>query len=194
MLRRVIGDAQQKARLPSIVIYHYNLSVNHDSTMNKTNNSRGPRPGSIARVAGIDYADLDQHFGYALKRAQIASFESYSRATAGDGITPPRYTALVILERNPGISQTTLGEVLGTARSGAMMLADWLEQRGLAERRHRADDGRAWGLFLTAKGAALARKLNRKVRRHDAQFAARLAALERKELLRLLAKLTDRRE
>ena len=162
--------------------------------MNKTNNARGPRPGSIARVAGIDYADLDQHFGYALKRAQIAAFEAYSRATAGDGITPPRYTALLILERNPGISQTTLGEVLGTARSGAMMLADWLEQRGLAQRRHRPDDGRAWGLFLTAKGAALARKLNRKVRRHDGQFAARLAAREREELLRLLAKLTDRRE
>ena len=162
--------------------------------MKKSINSRGPRPGSIARVAGIDYADLDQHFGYALKRAQIASFESYSRATAGDGITPPRYTALVILERNPGISQTTLGEVLGTARSGAMMLADWLEQRGLAERRHRPLDGRAWGLFLTAKGAALVRNLKRKVRRHDRRFAARLAAGERKELLRLLAKLTDRRE
>jgi DNA-binding MarR family transcriptional regulator len=162
--------------------------------MKKTNNSRGPRPGSIARVAGIDYADLDQHLGYALKRAQIGSFEVFSRATAGAGITPPRYTALVILERNPGISQTTLGEVLGTARSGAMMLADWLEQRGLAERRHRPDDGRAWGLFLTAKGAALVRNLKRKVRRHDGQFAARLAARERKELLRLLAKLTDRRE
>src|SRR5476651_2714034 len=162
--------------------------------MKKTNNSRAPRPGGIARVAGIDYADLDEHFGYALKRAQIGSFEAFSRATAGDGITPPRYTALVILEHNPGISQTTLGEILGTARSGAMMLADLLEQRGLAERRHRPDDGRAWGLFLTAKGAALVRNLKRKVRRHDRQFAARLAAGERKELLRLLAKLTDRRE
>ena len=162
--------------------------------MRKTNSSRGPRPGNITRVAGIDYADLDEHFGYALRRAQIASFEAYARAAAGDGITPPRYTALVILERNPGISQTTLGEVLGTARSGAMMLADWLEQRGLAERRHRPEDGRAWGLFLTAKGLTLVRKLNRKVRRHDRQFAARLEARERKALLRLLAKLTDRRE
>jgi DNA-binding MarR family transcriptional regulator len=162
--------------------------------MKQSNNSRGPRPGSIARVAGIDYADLDEHFGYALKRAQIASFEAFSRATAGNGITPPRYTALLILERNPGISQTTLGAVLGTARSGAMMLADWLEQRGLAERRHRADDGRAWGLFLTAKGAALVRNLNRKVGRYDRQFAARLAPRERKQLMRLLAKLTDRRE
>jgi DNA-binding MarR family transcriptional regulator len=64
----------------------------------------------------------------------------------GAGITPPRFTALVILQTNPGISQSVLGDVLGTARSGAMLLTDWLESRGLAERRHRPDDGRAWGL------------------------------------------------
>lgn len=162
--------------------------------MRKRNNSRGPRPGSIRRVAGIDYADLYEHFGYALKRAQLASFDAFSRATDGDNITPPRYTALVILAHNPGISQTTLGEVLGTARSGAMLLTDWLEQRGFAERRHRADDGRTWGLFLTARGAALARELNRKVRLHDTRFAGRLTAHEREELMRLLAKLTDRQE
>ena len=162
--------------------------------MKKSSNTRGPRPGSIARVDGIDYADLDEHFGYALKRAQIAAFEAFSRATRGSSsfeeITPPRYTALVILAGNPGISQSALGEVLGTARSGAMMLADWLEHRGLAERRHRPDDARAWGLFLTAKGETLLRKLKRNVRSHDRKFAGRLDATERKELLRLLEKLT----
>lgn len=159
--------------------------------MKKATSSRGPRPGSIARIEGIDYADLDTHFGYALKRAQIASFEAFSRATEGANITPPRFTALVILDRNPGISQSALGEVLGTARSGAMTLTDWLEGRGLAERRHRPDDGRAWGLFLTAKGETLLAQLKRRVRQHDRQFAARLAVDERSELLRLLAKLAD---
>jgi DNA-binding MarR family transcriptional regulator len=159
--------------------------------MKKTYNSRVPRPGGVARVAGIDYADLHEHFGYVLKRAQTASFEAYSRGTAGNAITLPRYTALVILQHNPGISQTTLGEVLGTARSGAMMLTDWLEQRRLAERRHRPDDGRAWGLFLTAKGTAVVRRLNTMIKRQDTQFVARLAARERRELLRLLAKLAD---
>jgi DNA-binding MarR family transcriptional regulator len=162
--------------------------------MKKPTSSRGPRPGSIVRVDGIDYADLGEHFGYALKRAQIASFEAFRRATRSSSkveeITPPRYTALVILAGNPGISQTALGEVLGTARSGAMMLADWLEQRGLAERRHKPEDGRSWGLFLTAKGETLLRKLKRAVRSHDRQFAARLDPGERRELLRLLEKLT----
>ncbi len=161
--------------------------------MKRPPSSRGPRPGSIVRVEGIDYADLGEHFGYALKRAQIASFEAFRRATGSSAqveeITPPRYTALVILAGNPGISQSELGEVLGTARSGAMMLADWLEQRGLAERRHKPDDGRAWGLSLTTKGEALVRKLKRSVRMHDRKFSERLDPSERRELLRLLEKL-----
>ena len=151
--------------------------------------ARGPRPSSIARVPGIDYAELDSMLGYALKRAQIAAFEAFSRATDGVGITPPRFTALVILQTNPGISQSVLGEVLGTARSGAMMLADWLEGRGLAERRHRPDDGRAWGLYLTTKGERLLETLRRRVREQDQRFAARLTKTDQRKLLQFLEKL-----
>jgi len=151
---------------------------------------RGPRPSSIARVDGIDYLDLEQHLGYALRRAQVAAFDAFHRATAGAGITPPRFTALVILQANPGISQSVLGEVLGTARSGAMLLTDWLEAQGLAERRHRADDGRAWGLYLTGRGQRLIDGLRRRVRSYDRRFAARIGARERRELLRLLEKLS----
>jgi DNA-binding MarR family transcriptional regulator len=151
--------------------------------------ARGPRPSSIARVAGIDYVDLDRHLGYALRRAQVAAFDAFHRATAGAGVTPPRFTALVILHANPGITQSTLGEILGTARSGAMLLTDWLEGRGLAERRHRPDDGRAWGLYLTPRGGRVLETLRRRVRQQDRRFAARLAGRERRELLRLLEKL-----
>jgi DNA-binding MarR family transcriptional regulator len=151
--------------------------------------ARGPRPSSIARVAGIDYVDLDQHLGYALRRAQVAAFDAFHRATAGAGITPPRYTALVILRANPGISQSTLGDVLGTARSGAMLLTNWLEGRGLAERRHRRDDGRAWGLYLTAKGERLLETLRRRVRAQDQRFAARLTKTDQRKLLQFLDKL-----
>jgi len=151
--------------------------------------SRGPRPSSIARVRGIDYLDLGKHLGYALRRAQVAAFDAFHRATAGVGITPPRFTALVILQANPGISQSTLGEVLGTARSGAMLLTDWLEDRGFAERHHRQDDGRAWGLHLTGKGQRTIEQLRRRVRNSDRRFAARLSAGERRQLLELLERL-----
>ena len=173
----------------SELLYKITISRSTLRTMKTRPTSRGARRDSTARVEGVDYADLGQHYGYALKRAQMASFEAFSRATAGDQITPPRFTALIILSGNPGISQSALGEVLGTARSGAMMLADWLEQRGLAERRHREDDARAWGQYLTAKGETLLRDLRRKVKHHEKLFSTRLKPAERTELLRLLAKL-----
>jgi DNA-binding MarR family transcriptional regulator len=142
-------------------------------------------------VDGIDYVDLGGHLGYALRRAQVAAFDAFHRATAGLGITPPRFTALVILQANPGISQSTLGEVLGTARSGAALLTDWLEARGFASRRHRADDGRAWGLYLTGRGERLIGRLRRQVRAYDRRFASRLRKRERAELLRLLERLSS---
>lgn len=150
---------------------------------------RGPRPGSIARAPGIDYGDLDRHFGYALRRAQLAGFEAFQRATAGMDITPPRYTALTIIAANPGLSQSALGSALGTARSGAMIVTDWMEARGLAERRNRSDDGRAWGLHLTPRGQAYLAKLKRRVLDSDAAFASRLQPEEQALLLGLLDKL-----
>jgi DNA-binding MarR family transcriptional regulator len=151
--------------------------------------ARGPRPGSIARVEGLSYGDLDEHFGYVLRRAQLAGFEAFHRATARLDITPARYTALTIVGANPGLTQSALGAALGTARSGAMMVVNWMEKRGLVERRHRPDDGRSWGLYLTPQGERKLRELNRQVRANDAAFAARLAPREQRTLKKLLGKL-----
>jgi len=152
--------------------------------------ARGPRPGSIARVEGLSYGDLDEHFGYLLRRAQLAGFEAFHRATAGIDISPARYTALTIVGANPGLTQSALGAALGTARSGAMMVVNWMEKRGLMERRNRPDDGRSWGLYLTRRGETRLQELNRRVRANDAAFAARLAPRERQTLRKLLDKLS----
>ena len=151
---------------------------------------RGPRPRMIARVPGLSYGDLYEHLGFVLKRAQLAAFEAFQRATDGADITPPRYTALTIVGANPGLSQSRLGAALGTARSGAMMLADWLEARGLAERRRLNGDARAWGLHLTARGEVLLADLRQRVRTRDGGFSSRLSPRERESLNKLLAKLT----
>jgi len=143
----------------------------------------------IEHVPGLEYDVLDDLLGYSLRRAQVAMFMAFHEATRGMGITPPRFTALVMIGANPGLSQTALGNVLGIARSGAMLLADWFEAQGLVERRHRADDGRAWGLYLTPGGEALVQRVKRRVVASDRKRAAVLSGRERRELQRLLAKL-----
>jgi DNA-binding MarR family transcriptional regulator len=143
----------------------------------------------IKRVPGLDYDVLDDLIGYCLRRAQVAMFLSFHEATRGQQITPPRFTALLIVGANPGLSQSALGAVLGIARSGAMMLADWMVGRGLVERRRRPNDGRSWGLHLTQRGERLLHKMRRRVVEEDQRRSAVLTAGERGELLRLLGKL-----
>jgi len=143
----------------------------------------------LARVPGLDYGVLDELLGYQLRRAQVALFLAFHAATRGEAITPPRFTALVLIGANPGIAQSALGQVLGIARSGAMMLTDWMEERGLAERRRRPGDGRSWGVHLTARGEKLLAAMKRRVLAEDRRRAGVLTARERRELLRLLGKL-----
>jgi DNA-binding MarR family transcriptional regulator len=143
----------------------------------------------IARVPGLDYGVLDVLLGYSLRRAQVAMFLAFHAATRGADITPPRFTALVIVGANPGIGQSALGQVLGIARSGAMMLTDWMEARGLAERRRRPGDGRSWGVHLTPRGEKTLAAMRRRVAAEDRKRAQVLSARERRELLRLLEKL-----
>jgi DNA-binding MarR family transcriptional regulator len=150
------------------------------------------RPRALApiqRVPGLRYDVLDELLGYSLRRAQVAMFSAFHEATRGMGVTPPRFTALVVIGANPGLSQTVLGNVLGIARSGAMLLANRFEAQGWVERRHRPDDGRAWGLYLTRRGEALVERMKRRVLATDRRRSAVLSRRERRELLRLLEKL-----
>jgi DNA-binding MarR family transcriptional regulator len=143
----------------------------------------------ITRVPELDYGVLDQLLGYSLRRAQVALFLAFHAATRGQHITPPRFTALVIVGANPGISQSTLGTALGIARSGAMLLTNWMVGRGLVERSRRPGDGRAWGLHLTPRGARALDRMKSAVLTEDRRRASKLSAAEQHELLRLLDKL-----
>jgi len=143
----------------------------------------------IVRVRGLKYGVLDELLGYTLRRAQVAMFVAFHQATRGMDITPPRFTALVIVGANPGISQSVLANVLGIARSGAMLLTNWFEARGLIERRRRPNDGRAWGLHITRRGEHLVERLKADVLRLDLKRSKHLSGRERRELLRLLEKL-----
>ena len=157
--------------------------------------SRQPSPhrpralSPIGRVAKLDYGVLDQLLGYALRRAQVRMFMAFHEAMRGLDITPPRFTALVIIGSNPGLSQSDLGKVLGIARSGAMLMTDWLEGRALVERRRRPGDGRAWGLHLTAEGEGLTGRLQRRLLQLDRKHTPGLTGKDRRQLHGLLEKL-----
>lgn len=140
-------------------------------------------------VPGIDYDVLDQLIGYGIRRTQITIYDDFIRSLAPWDITPPRFSALAIIARNPKLKLTDLSSVLGIARSGAVLLINTLQRMALVERRPSPTDKRAYGLHLTPKGKATLTQIRQVVLEHDARVTAKLSAGERQTLLQLLHKL-----
>lgn len=143
----------------------------------------------VPRVPGIDYGVLDTLLGYAVRRAQIRLYEDFVFSLAPWGITPPRFSAMVIVSRNPGLKPIQLAKVLGIARSGVVILVDALEELGYMQRHTVPEDRRAFSLSLTEKGQVALRAITEAVRAHDARMAASLSTQEQAHLLSLLGRL-----
>jgi DNA-binding MarR family transcriptional regulator len=139
-------------------------------------------------VPGIDYGVLDELTGYAIRRAQIAIYEEFDAQMTPLRITPPRFSSLVLIDRNPGLTQTQLAELIGVGRSGMVVLVDFFESEGWVRREAKEGDRRAYRLTLTAKGRAhLARAMDRIVALEN-RWTSRLAAAEKRALIALLEK------
>lgn len=145
----------------------------------------------VAHVPGIQYGVLDSLLGYAVRRAQIRMYETFILALEPWGITPPRYSAMVIVSLNPGLKLTQLAKIMGIARSGAVILVDALEELGYMERQPAPEDRRAFSLALTGKGRTDLAKISTVVQEQDQRVISSLSASEQNELHRLLLKLCD---
>lgn len=143
----------------------------------------------VPRVPGIDYGGLDSLLGYAVRRAQIRLYEDFIASLAPWGITPPRFSAMVIVSHNPGLKLTQLAKVLGIARSGAVILVDALEELGYMERQPVPEDRRAFSLALTTKGHADLIEIVKAVQAHDERMARMFSAQEQTLLRQQLTRL-----
>lgn len=92
--------------------------------------------------------------GYVLRRASNAAMAEIARSVAPLGLRPVEASLLVVVEAQPGLSQSDIGRVLGIKRANMTPLVSGLERRALI-RRQRVD-GRSRALVLTARGAKAA--------------------------------------
>ncbi|MFN4275600.1 MAG: MarR family winged helix-turn-helix transcriptional regulator [Ferrovibrio sp.] len=139
-------------------------------------------------AAAVDYGTLPNHVGYLLRLAQLRVWENFYARLGPTGVSPALFSALMLIEHNPGLQQSRLGEALGVARSGAMTMVDRLERLGLVERRADPHDRRAYGLFLTAGGERRMAELIAQVKGHDKLINQVLTEQEHETLMHLLRK------
>lgn len=134
----------------------------------------------------IDLGLLPDLLGFHLRKAQLAVFQDFARAVGEGELTPAQFAALVVIERNPGLSQTELGQTLSIDRSTLVAVIDRLEGRGLVERADAPRDRRSYALHISKAGRGLLQVLTERVRTHEAHIAADLDAEEKATLISLL--------
>jgi DNA-binding MarR family transcriptional regulator len=133
----------------------------------------------------VDYGRLDDSLGYVLRRAQLAVFKTFQNMFKSLDITPAQCSVLLIIEKNPGLTQTQVSDALGIKRANFVALFDTLEARALAQRAP-ASDRRSYALQLTPRGRMLLRKIHAVSDMHEEKISAPLSKPERAELFRLL--------
>jgi DNA-binding MarR family transcriptional regulator len=138
---------------------------------------------ALELAAGI----LPGLIGYRLRLAQQTVFRDFAGSVPE--VSPGRVGMLVLIESNPGVTQSRLARAMGLDRSTMVGLVDALEERGLLERR-RGEDRRTNGLTLTRAGRNFLARIKRRIAQHEKRIAARLSAAERSQLIALLEKLS----
>ncbi len=141
----------------------------------------------------LDLGILPELLGYQLRRAQLTVFQHFAGALGDQNVTPGQVGLLVLVARNPGISQTALARAVGVVRATQGEAIDRLRQRRRLLRKPAPRDRRSYALHLSASGEKFLDDFVPRLLRHEDDVAARLSPEERKTLLALLRRLAGAR-
>jgi DNA-binding MarR family transcriptional regulator len=137
----------------------------------------------------IDYGPLAGWVGFNLRMAQAAAFQAFSRLAKEIGTRPGRFATLMLIGRNPGISQTALSRANGRDKSSLTPVLNDLARRGLVIRRRTRADQRTYRLSLTLAGRRLLAELTRCARVHERNLDRVIGAREQKGFVRILKRI-----
>ena len=142
-----------------------------------------------SKAAGLRMGVLPDLLAYHLRCAHVAVFQHFNHTLGVHGISGPQFGTLLLIESNPGVSQSSIAEALRFDRSTLVQIVDRLEDRGLVRREPSAQDRRSHALRLTDDGAAMLDELKALSDEHEGIVAEALSEDERKSLLSLLERL-----
>ena len=86
--------------------------------------------------------------------------KAFDRRAVGMGVTRAQWKVLFRVERQPGLRQIELADMLDIEPITLSRIIDRLEEAGFVERVADPDDRRAWRLHVTARAQPLIEKLH----------------------------------
>ncbi len=142
-------------------------------------------------AASIDLSALTSLVGFAVRIAQLHVYDHFHRELwRRHHVHPGAYSALMVIQSNPGIRPGELAAALVVKRPNMTKLLDSLERRGWLARQTPKHDGRGVSLVLTAAGMRKVERFASDAALMDRQATDGLSGRERTALLRLLEKLS----
>lgn len=136
----------------------------------------------------LNQTSLNELIGYALRRAQMKVFQNLVNRLSMHDLRPAQFSAMAIIEENPGLMQADLARALAIEPPQLVPLLNKLEARALAVRIRCKSDKRSYGIFLSRAGEQLLRDLKQVAMQSDIESTGALAEDERETLLKLLRK------
>jgi DNA-binding MarR family transcriptional regulator len=160
-----------------------------DPNGNRRKNDHRQDRNANGRGEAIDYGPLAGWVGFNLRMAQAAAFQAFSRLAKEIGTRPGRFATLMLIGRNPGISQTALSRANGRDKSSLTPVLNDLARRGLIIRRRTRTDQRAYRLTLTPAGRRLLAGLTRRARAHERNLDRIIGARVQQDFVRALKRI-----
>jgi DNA-binding MarR family transcriptional regulator len=138
---------------------------------------------AAAVSTGTEVAEFAGQLFFRLWRA---SHTRTAEALSSVGLTPALLALLNVLGPREGAIQQQLSSDMGIDPSAMVKLINELESAGLAERRRRPGDRRAWEVSITPKGRRTLERARRLATEVEDEVLGGLSAADRRQLLTLL--------
>lgn len=138
--------------------------------------------GELSRIP------LHDSVGFVLSRLGFATARRFAHLLSAVELEPRHYALLRVIEQSQGQAQQVLGDSLNIPASSMVSLVDYLEGRGLVERRPHPTDRRARALYLTPAATELVERASVMAASYEESLCAGLSPQERGHLLSMLHK------
>lgn len=152
---------------------------------------RGTRDASDAQRGAVKMTPLSGYIGYALRRAQVVIFADFNHALAELNLRPAQFAVLLMIDQNPGASQSSVSQALGIQKANFVAIIADLDKRGLVRRSKSETDGRTNSLGLTPRGRSVLQHAVELQSRHEARLIEHIGKEGRLQLLGLLDRLSS---
>src|SRR5437762_2233494 len=131
------------------------------------------------RPATVRSVDAPRVHGHPRDADGRASHTRTAETLNSIGLTPALFALLNVLGAREGAIQQQLSSDMGIDPSAMVKLTDELESAGLAERRRRPGDRRAWEVSITPKGRRTLERARQLVMQVEDQEIGRASCRER---------------